>query len=53
MDFAITIRTMYLRGDRASLHAGAGIVADSVPSREFAETEQKLGAMVKALGELE
>ncbi len=52
MDFAITIRTMYMRKDRAYLHAGAGIVADSVPSREFAETEQKLGAMVKALGEL-
>ncbi|MEM3086027.1 MAG: anthranilate synthase component I family protein [Halobacteria archaeon] len=52
MDFAITIRTMYLRKERAHLHAGAGIVADSVPSREFAETEQKLGAMVKALGEM-
>lgn len=52
MDFAITIRTMYLRKGEGHLHAGAGIVADSVPSREFAETEQKLGAMVKALGEM-
>ncbi|MCW4019531.1 MAG: anthranilate synthase component I [Candidatus Bathyarchaeota archaeon] len=49
MDFAITIRTLFAQGDRAFVQAGAGIVADSVPEREWFETEQKAGALMKAL----
>ncbi|MHC1610107.1 MAG: anthranilate synthase component I family protein [Candidatus Methanospirareceae archaeon] len=46
LDFAITIRTMFTVGKKAYFQAGAGIVADSVPEREFAETENKLRALV-------
>jgi len=49
LDTAIAIRTVVMRGARAYVQAGAGIVADSVPSREFAETESKAGALLKAL----
>lgn len=49
MDFAITIRSIIVSKNRASLQAGAGIVADSVPEREFTETEHKMGAMLQAL----
>jgi len=49
MDFAITIRSIVVSGNRASIQAGAGIVADSVPEREYAETEHKLGATLRAL----
>ncbi len=50
MDFAITIRSLLIRGKDAYLQAGAGIVADSAPEREFFETEHKMGAILKALG---
>jgi len=53
IDFAITIRSITATGDRASVQAGAGIVADSVPEREFAETEHKMGATLQALKSLE
>ena len=49
MDTAISIRTMIARGDVAWLQAGAGIVADSVPEKEFEETVAKAGALVEAL----
>lgn len=49
MDFAITIRSIVVQGNKASIQAGAGIVADSVPEREFVETEHKMGAMIAAL----
>ncbi len=49
MDFAITIRSIVVQGNKASVQAGAGIVADSVPEKEFAETEHKMGAMIDAL----
>jgi anthranilate synthase component 1 len=49
MDFAITIRSIVVSGNKATIQAGAGIVADSVPEREFAETEHKLGATLKAI----
>ncbi|MFW5955356.1 MAG: anthranilate synthase component I [Rhodothermales bacterium] len=49
MDTCIAIRTMVVRDGRAYLQAGAGIVADSVPAREFEETENKLGALRAAL----
>ncbi len=48
-DFAITIRTLFADGDKAHIQAGAGIVADSVPEREWFETEQKAQALMKAL----
>lgn len=46
LDFAITIRTMFTVGRNAYFQAGAGVVADSVPEKEFAETENKLRALV-------
>jgi len=49
MDFGITIRSIVVSGNRASIQAGAGIVADSVPEREFAETEHKMSAMLQAV----
>ncbi|HEX6537380.1 MAG TPA: chorismate-binding protein [Gemmatimonadaceae bacterium] len=50
MDLAITIRTCVIAGGTASVQAGAGIVADSVPSREWEETENKARAMLTAIG---
>ncbi len=52
MDFAITIRSIVVNGHRASVQAGAGIVADSVPEREYLETEHKMGATLQALSSL-
>jgi anthranilate synthase component 1 len=49
LDAAITIRTIVMRDAKAYLQAGAGIVADSIPEREFQETWQKLRAIVRAL----
>jgi anthranilate synthase component 1 len=50
-DFAITIRTLFANKNQAHIQAGAGIVADSVPEREWIETEHKAGALLKALEE--
>jgi len=49
MDHAITIRTLVFSGDEYSYQAGAGIVADSVPSTEHEEVLAKSAAMVRAL----
>jgi anthranilate synthase component 1 len=49
MDLAITIRTCVLAGERATVQAGAGIVADSRPDREWEETEAKARAMLTAI----
>ena len=46
---AIAIRTMMVRGDQAYLQVGAGIVADSVPEREWDETMNKARALLKAV----
>lgn len=48
-DFAIAIRTLFAEGSRAYIQAGAGIVADSNPEKEWMETEQKAKALMKAL----
>jgi menaquinone-specific isochorismate synthase len=48
-EIAVVLRCAALSGRRAELSAGAGIVAASDPSREFAETEAKLSAMLSAL----
>jgi anthranilate synthase component 1 len=50
MDLAITIRTCVLTNEDAWVQAGAGIVADSVPEAEWAETENKARAMLTAIG---
>ena len=42
MDFALAIRTMVIKDNSAYIQAGAGIVYDSVPEREYEETIQKL-----------
>ena len=46
---AIAIRTMMVRGEKAYLQVGAGIVADSVPEREWDETMNKAGALLRAV----
>ena len=48
-DFAITIRTLVADGDMCFIQAGGGIVADSIPEREWFETEHKAQALFKAL----
>ena len=50
LDSCITIRSALKQGDRMILQAGAGIVYDSVPQKEFEETEAKLGALARAIG---
>jgi len=49
MDTCITIRTMLVKGRDAFIQAGGGIVADSVPSKEYQETVNKAKAMMKAI----
>ena len=50
LDTAITIRTMFVRPDgTASLQAGAGIVADSVPDDEDLECSNKVAALLAAI----
>ena len=48
MDFCITIRTMFSSGGKIYVQAGAGIVADSVPEREYFETINKAKALMLA-----
>jgi anthranilate synthase component 1 len=49
MDTCIALRTLVLLGDRAYIQAGAGIVADSVPSAEYEETLNKAKGLIKAV----
>ncbi|MFN5804547.1 MAG: anthranilate synthase component I [Opitutia bacterium] len=49
-DSCIVIRTASLRAGVASVQAGAGIVADSVPASEFEETVNKSKGVLRALG---
>lgn len=51
-DFNILIRTMMRDGDSLFFRAGAGIVADSIPSRELEETRAKARGMLRALGDV-
>jgi anthranilate synthase component 1 len=48
-DFAIAIRTLVANRQKAYVQAGAGIVYDSVPEKEYQETENKMQALMKAL----
>ena len=49
MDTCITIRTLLMRDQTVSVQAGAGIVADSDPDREYEETLNKLRALAVAV----
>lgn len=49
MDVCIAIRTIYVKNKIAYLQAGAGIVADSIPEREYQETLNKAHALQRAL----
>ncbi len=49
MDTCIAIRTMIATSNRIYIQAGAGIVADSQPAREFDETMNKARALLEAL----
>ena len=49
MDMCIAIRTMFAVGNRIYFQAGAGIVADSDPEKEYQETINKARALVEAL----
>jgi anthranilate synthase component 1 len=53
MDTAITIRTIVLANGVAHVQAGAGIVYDSLPAREYEETLNKARALLKAIEEAE
>ncbi|HTC28930.1 aminodeoxychorismate synthase component I [Dyella sp.] len=50
LDLNILIRTLTLNGNEVTLRAGAGIVADSVASKELDETRAKARGMLRALG---
>jgi anthranilate synthase component 1 len=49
LDLAITLRTVVIADGTAYVQAGAGVVADSNPSREYEETLEKAGAMLAAI----
>jgi anthranilate synthase component 1 len=49
MDMAIAIRTAVIKENKLYVQAGAGIVADSQPTMEWEETQQKARAIVHAV----
>jgi len=49
MDTCITIRTIVIRDNTAYIQAGAGIVADSVPEKEYRESVNKAKALMEAI----
>lgn len=49
MDTCIAIRTLILEGDKAYAQAGGGVVADSVPEKEYRESLNKAQALVRAI----
>lgn len=51
MDTCIAIRTVLVKGNKAYIQAGAGIVYDSVPENEYLECETKAKAMIRAIKE--
>ncbi len=53
LDMAITLRTIVIGGGQAFVQAGAGVVADSCPAREYEETLAKAGVMFAALEQAE
>jgi len=53
LDMAITLRTIVIAEGEAYIQAGAGVVADSQPAREYEETLEKAGAMFAAVEQAE
>ncbi|MFC1962011.1 anthranilate synthase component I [Chloroflexota bacterium] len=53
MDMAIAIRTMVVKDNVAYVQAGAGIVYDSIPEKEFEETMNKAKALLRAIKQAE
>jgi len=53
LDMAITLRTVVIAGGEAFVQAGAGIVADSVPEREYQETLAKASVLFEAIKQAE
>ena len=53
MDTCITLRTLYMQGNKVTAQAGAGIVADSDPPNEYAETLSKAQAVALAIEQTE
>jgi len=49
LDLAVVIRTLIIENERAHLHVGSGIVADSDPVAEYRETLDKAQALLAAL----
>ena len=49
MDMCITIRTLFIKDGKVYVQSGAGIVADSDPEKEYAETVNKALAMMHAV----
>jgi len=49
LDTCITIRTILIKGRQAYVQAGAGIVADSLPEKEYFETVNKARALIEAI----
>ncbi len=49
MDTCIALRTLVLMGNKAYVQAGAGLVADSVPSAEYQETLNKAKGLLRAI----
>ena len=49
MDTCIALRTMVIQGNTAYVQAGAGIVADSVPTSEYHETLNKARGLLRAI----
>ena len=49
LDTCIAIRTIVVKGNQAYFQAGAGIVADSIPEREYHETLNKASALKTAI----
>ena len=49
LNSCIAIRTLYMNGEQGHFQSGAGIVADSIPEKEFEESENKARAVVRAI----
>ncbi len=49
LDSCIAIRTLVVRGNKGYIQAGGGIVADSIPENEYAETVNKSKALIRAI----
>jgi anthranilate synthase component 1 len=50
IDSCIALRTLVAKKGRVHIQAGGGVVADSMPEREYQETVNKARALVRALG---